>query len=168
MTTIIETYGLTKNYGRTVAVNNLNLNIEEGTIFGYLGLNGAGKTTTISMLVGLVHPTRGLAKIAGYDVNAERGKALRNVGYLPERPGFYENLSAQDNLVYFGMLAGLKGSRLAKRTREVTEQVGLTGQERKKVRYYSHGMRQRLGLAIALLSEPSILILDEPTTGLDP
>ncbi len=162
----IEASGLTRKFGRIEAVNNLNLNVGEGVIYGFLGPNGAGKSTTINMLMGFVKPHGGNAKVMGYDIRTEHYEIRKLVGYLPERPPFYESMTGEANAKYFGRLAGVKD--LDSRIAALMKQVGLEGREKDKVRGYSHGMRQRLGIAIALLGEPKLLIMDEPTTGLDP
>jgi ABC-2 type transport system ATP-binding protein len=162
----IETQGLTKDYGNIVAVKDLNLNVREGIVYGFLGPNGAGKSTTINMLMGFMRPTSGTAAVMGYDIKAQHYEISKVTGYLPERPAFYDDLSAMDNFEYFGKLLGVEDVK-AKES-ELLKKVGLEGRGGDRVRTYSHGMRQRLGIAIALLGEPKLLILDEPTTGLDP
>ncbi|WP_424357658.1 ATP-binding cassette domain-containing protein [Methanocella sp. MCL-LM] len=162
----IETHGLTKQFGKIVAVNDLNLTVEAGKIYGFLGPNGAGKSTTINMLMGFVKPDDGSAKVLGYDILTQHYEIRKLTGYLPERPAFYENMTGADNMQYFGKLIGVDD--LEKRIPELLAKVGLEGRGGDKVKTYSHGMRQRLGIAIALLGNPKLLILDEPTTGLDP
>lgn len=162
----IETHGLSKTFGKLAAVNDLSLNVEEGKIYGFLGKNGAGKSTTINMLMGFVKPTDGTAKVMGYDIKTQHYQIRSITGYLPERPAFYDTISGADNMIYFGKLIGVKD--LEKNVPELLTKVGLEGRGSDKVRTYSHGMRQRLGIAIALLGNPRLLILDEPTTGLDP
>ncbi|HMK46121.1 MAG TPA: ABC transporter ATP-binding protein [Methanocella sp.] len=162
----IETHGLTKRFGTLVAVNDLNLNVEEGKIYGFLGPNGAGKSTTISMLMGFVRPNSGSGKVMGYDILNQHYEIRKLTGYLPERPAFYDSMTGTDNMTYFGKLAGV--ADLSKCVPELLAQVGLEGRGKDKVKTYSHGMRQRLGIAITLLGNPKLLIMDEPTTGLDP
>lgn len=162
----IETHGLTKDFGKIVAVNDLNLNVSEGKIYGFLGPNGAGKSTTINMLMGFMKPSGGSASVLGYDIRSQHYEIRKLTGYLPERPAFYESMSGTANMKYFGRL--LHVDNLDNRVDELLKQVGLEGRGGDKVRAYSHGMRQRLGIAIALLGNPRLLILDEPTTGLDP
>ncbi len=157
MSAVVETHNLTKRYHDKLAVNTLNLVVQEGEIFGFLGPNGAGKTTTILMLLGLTEPTSGRASVCGFDPTHEPLEVKRRVGYLPENPGFYEDLSARENLLY-----------MARRTSEVLEQVGLSEDGRRLVREYSRGMKQRLGIAEVLVKNPSAVILDEPTLGIDP
>lgn len=162
----IETHGLTKEFGKIVAVKDLNLNVPEGKIYGFLGPNGAGKSTTISMLMGFTKPNGGTGKVMGYDIRTQHQEIRALTGYLPERPAFYDSMTGNDNMYYFGKLVGVEN--MEKRVPELLRQVGLEGRGGDKVRTYSHGMRQRLGIAIALLGNPKLLILDEPTTGLDP
>jgi ABC-2 type transport system ATP-binding protein len=162
----IETHGLTRQYGTAFAVKDLDLKVRPGTAYGFLGPNGAGKSTTIKMLMGFARPTSGTASIMGLDVKTDYLEIRKITGYLPEQPAFYEDMTGRDNLEYFGDLIGLKN--LDKRKDEVFSQVGLEGRYKDKVKTYSHGMRQRLGIAIALLGDPKLLIMDEPTTGLDP
>jgi ABC-2 type transport system ATP-binding protein len=162
----IETRGLTKNYGSIVAVKDLSLNVRQGTVYGFLGPNGAGKSTTINVLMGFIRPTGGSASVMGFDVKTQHYEIRKLTGYLPERPAFYEDMTGKGNLAYFGRLMGIE--ELDAKAGELIRQVGLEGRGDDKVKAYSHGMRQRLGIAIALLGDPKILILDEPTTGLDP
>lgn len=162
----IETHGLTKDYGNLVAVKDLNLTVKPGTVYGFLGPNGAGKSTTINMLMGFIKPTAGTASILGFDIKKQHKEIRKITGYLPERPAFYDDLSGKGNLEYFGRLIGVED--LDGRTEELLKTVGLEGRGNDRVRTYSHGMRQRLGIAVALLGKPKLLILDEPTTGLDP
>ncbi len=168
MDAVIETQGLTKRYGSQVAVNGLNLQIRRGEIFGFLGPNGAGKTTTFLMLLGLSEPTAGTARVCGYDPTREALRVKRVVGYLPENVGFYDDMSAFDNLRYVARLNGIRDGALAGKIETVLDQVGLVAEARKRVGAYSRGMRQRLGIAEVLLKEPQVAFLDEPTIGLDP
>jgi ABC-2 type transport system ATP-binding protein len=162
----IETHGLTKDYGNIVAVKDLGLTVRQGIVYGFLGPNGAGKSTTIQMLMGFIKPTDGDARVMGLDIKAQHYEIRKNTGYLPERPAFYEDMTGKNNLEYFGKLIGIED--LNARAEELLKLVGLEGRGSDKVRTYSHGMRQRLGIAVALLGSPKLLILDEPTTGLDP
>lgn len=163
---VIEVRGLTKKYKDILAVNNLDLNVYEGDVFGFLGPNGAGKSTTIRMLLSLIKPTTGSINIFGKPLNEHREDILRNVGAIVEKPDFYLYLSAYKNLEIFGKLSGADTSK--KHIMEMLELVGLAKRYKSKVKTYSHGMKQRLGLAQALLHDPKLIILDEPTTGLDP
>ena len=165
---IVETKDLTKNYDDTVAVNGLNLRIEEGDIFGFLGPNGAGKTTTILMLLGLTEPTSGSATVGGYNSTREPLKVKSIAGYVPEKVGFYENLTAVYNLTYTARLNGLSDELAQKRVTEALKVVGLTERADDPVGEYSRGMKQRLAVADVLVKMPQIAILDEPTAGIDP
>ena len=165
---VIEAIGLTKRYGKHVAVDRLNLNIEEGEVFGLLGPNGAGKTTTILMIMGLTDVTEGTVRVLGLDPARQPLAVKRHIGYMPDSVGFYDTLTARENLGYTGRLGGLPRAVLERRIEETLERVGLSDVARQKVKTFSRGMRQRLGLADALLRSPKIAILDEPTSGLDP
>jgi ABC-2 type transport system ATP-binding protein len=162
---MIEIHQVSKQFAKRPAVVDLNLSVPTGEIFGMLGHNGAGKSTTIGMLLGQVWPDRGQLRIAGHDVARERTQALARVGAIFESPVFYDYLSGWRNLE---ILSGYTAATPPARIREVIEWVGLSGREHGKVRTYSHGMRARLALAQALLPNPNLLILDEPTDGLDP
>ena len=169
MTLAIRTVGLTKRYDDVAAVDGLDLEVEPGTLYGFLGPNGAGKTTTIRMALGLIHATSGAVEVLGEPVTTDRGP-LQRVGALVEEPAFYRYLSGRRNLEYFAR-AGGRGDDTRRRLARVGEslaQVGLTDAADKRVKAYSQGMRQRLGIALALLGEPELLMLDEPTNGLDP
>jgi len=168
METVIETHDLTKRYGDQVAVNRLNLQVIKSEIFGFLGPNGAGKTTTLLMLLGLSEPTSGSARVCGYDPTREALKVKRVVGNLPEDVGFYEDMTAVQNLAYVGRLNGIRDGALTGKIGEVLKAVGLEGEAKKRVGAYSRGMRQRLGIAEVLLKDPQVVFLDEPTVGLDP
>lgn len=161
----LRTIHLTKQYGQRLAVNDLSLEVRRGEIFGFLGPNGAGKTTTIRMALGLITPTAGSVEVLGKDVITRRAEVLPRVGALIETPALYLYLSGRNNLRALGSALG---GVPAKRIDAVLEQVGLTGRQKDKVRTYSLGMKQRLGIAMALLQEPDVLILDEPTNGMDP
>jgi ABC-2 type transport system ATP-binding protein len=165
---VIRAEGLTKRYGTKVAVDHVDLAIEAGEIVGILGPNGSGKTTTILMLLGLTEPSGGRAEVAGFDPLREPLEVKRRVGYLPDQIGFYDGLSARENLVYTGRLAGLTRGEIEVRFADAIARVGLADSARARVGTFSHGMRQRLGLAEILMKRPSIAILDEPTTALDP
>jgi ABC-2 type transport system ATP-binding protein len=162
---MIELTGVTKQFGDRIAVDDLTLRVPRGEIYGLLGHNGAGKSTAIGMMVGQVWPTRGEIKICGHDVTSDRRKALLRVGAIFESPAFYDYLSGRRNLE---ILSSYSAPTTRSRIREVIEWVGLGGRENSKVRTYSHGMRARLALAQALLPNPELLILDEPSDGLDP
>lgn len=162
---LIELRSLRKVFGARAAVENLDLTVRRGEVFGLLGHNGAGKSTTIGMMLGQVWPTSGEAVICGHDVTRERRQGLQRVGAIFETPVFYDYLSGYRNLQ---VLAQYTGTISRARILEVVDWVGLTGREKAKVRTYSHGMRTRLALAQALLPKPELLILDEPSDGLDP
>jgi ABC-2 type transport system ATP-binding protein len=165
---VIETQELTKVYGPQVAVNHLNLVIQQGEIFGFLGPNGAGKTTTLLMLLGLSEPTSGRARVCGFDPTREPLQVKRVVGYLPENVGFYDDMTAVENLKYVARLNGIPEEESAARVVELLKQVDLQAETKKKVGDFSRGMRQRLGIAEVLIKNPRVVFLDEPTLGLDP
>ena len=173
MSVVIETKGLSKIYessfrGQDVhALKELDLSVRAGEIFAYLGPNGSGKTTTIKMLLGLIFPTGGTIEILG-QTDITSAKVRRNIGYLPEGAYYPDFLRGEEILRYYGQLYGLRGAELTRRINEVLEEVGMAHARKRLLRGYSKGMRQRIGLAQALISDPQILILDEPTTGLDP
>lgn len=162
---MIKLANVHKKFGQRIAVEDLSFTVERGEIFGLLGHNGAGKSTAIGMMLGQVWPTAGEVKICGHDVTANRSAALKQVGAIFETPVFYDYLSGWRNLE---ILSSYTAPTPKARIQEVIEWVGLTGRERSKVRTYSHGMRSRLALAQALLPKPELLILDEPSDGLDP
>ncbi|MBI3962663.1 MAG: ABC transporter ATP-binding protein [Deinococcus sp.] len=162
MTAVIEVEGLTKRYGRLTAVDHISFTVGHGEVVGFLGPNGAGKTTTIRMLLGLIKPTSGRKRVLGEE---RLSRAASKVGSVIEEPSFYPYLSGRDNL---RLAATLYGGVDEKRIYQVLELVGLLGRERDRVSKYSQGMRQRLGLAQAMLPRPELLVLDEPTNGLDP
>jgi ABC-2 type transport system ATP-binding protein len=165
---IIELKDLTKKYGDLVAVDHVNYQIEEGEIFGLLGHNGAGKTTTILMLLGLIPPTEGTAIVDGADIKENPLQARRNVGLLPENAGFYDNLTAKQNLSFYAELADVPEKVASDRCEKLIDMVGLGDKRPVKVGAYSRGMKQRLGIAQSLVREPKVLILDEPLQGIDP
>jgi ABC-type multidrug transport system ATPase subunit len=162
---ILSTHGLTKDFKSLRAVDGLDLVVRRGDVFGFLGPNGAGKSTTIRLIFGLLYPTRGHVEILGHQVPRDRQEALRHVGGFVDDPTFYGNMSARRNLQIIGSM-NRKVSE--KRINQVLEMVDLADRAESKVGSYSHGMRQRLGIALALIHEPDLIILDEPTSGLDP
>jgi ABC-2 type transport system ATP-binding protein len=170
--TILRTERLSKTFEvgvrrrRVQAVKDLDLAVEEGEIFGFVGPNGAGKTTTIKMLMGLIFPTSGKAFI--YDAAIPSPAAKRRIGFLPENPSYYEFLTGREALRFFGQLSGLSAAGLAPRMEELLELVGLADAADRQIRKYSKGMQQRLGIAQALVGDPSFVVLDEPMSGLDP
>lgn len=175
----IETKDLTKKYDGVAVVDGLNLHIKENEVFGLLGPNGAGKTTTILMLLGLTEPASGIARVYGFNPTREPLKVKRLVGYLPEKVGFYDNLTATENLRFIAELNNIGYAEANKRIDEVLETVGLTDEEimekvdpndkkEKTVGKFSRGMKQRLGIADVLIKKPKVVFLDEPTAGLDP
>jgi len=165
---IIETHNLSKAYGNQVAVNDLTFSIEEGEIFGFLGPNGSGKTTTLLMLIGLTEPTKGWARVAGFDPTKEAIKVKEIVGYIPENIGFYNDMNATENLRFIARLNNIPDAVSSPKIEEALEIVGLKEEAEKKIEAYSRGMRQRLGIAEIYLKEPKVVFLDEPTLGLDP
>ena len=165
---IIKISGLTKVYGEKRAVDNLYLTVGKGEVFGLLGPNGAGKTTTVLMLLGLTEPTEGFAWIDGHDCIREPIAVKRIVGYLPDNVGFYNDLTGRENLRFTGRLNGLSGDFLEQRIEELLERVGMTEAADKKAGTYSRGMKQRLGIADVLMKDPKVIIMDEPTLGIDP
>ncbi|ACD52023.1 ABC transporter ATP-binding protein [Clostridium botulinum] len=161
---VLEIKNLYKTLGNTEVIKGINLSIKQGEIFGFLGPNGAGKTTTIRMLVGLIKPTNGEIRICGYDLNKNKEKALKNVGAVVENPELYKYLSGRENIMQIARLRSVSKKEVEK----VIKLVGLEKRIDDKVSKYSLGMKQRLGLAVALIGSPKLLILDEPTNGLDP
>ena len=164
----IRTRELTKNYGDLVAVDRLNLEVRAGEIFGLLGQNGAGKTTTILMLLGLTEPSSGQARVVGLDPARHPLEVKRRVGYMPDAVGFYTDMTGRENLRYTARLNRIPGAAGEATIEAVLDQVGLTSRADDRVETYSRGMLQRLGIADALVKDPDILILDEPTTAIDP
>ncbi len=165
---IIKTEGLTKFYGEKAAVSDLDLEIQRGEIFGLLGPNGAGKTTTTLMLLGLSEPSSGKAFIDGMDCTRQPIEVKGMVGYLPDNVGFYSDMTGKENLVFTGRLNGLSDEEAKTRAEELLEKVGMTEAADKKAGAYSRGMTQRLGIADVLMKDPKIIIMDEPTLGIDP
>ncbi len=165
---IIETKQLTKQYGEKTAVNQLNLNIQKGEIFGLLGPNGAGKTTTILMLLGLTEPTEGEAFINGYNCTRDPIAVKSIVGYMPDNVGFYSDMTGRENLRFTGQLNGLSRKEIDEKVENLLERVGMLEAGDQKTGTYSRGMKQRLGIADVLMKDPEIIIMDEPTLGIDP
>ena len=166
--TILETKNLSKIYNGTLVVDNLNLKIEEGEIFGFLGPNGAGKTTTILMILGLTEPSSGEVSVFGYNSTREPLRVKRITSYLPENVGFYEDLTAWENLAYVARLNRIPEKEASERIEEVLSLIGLTEVKNLEVGKFSKGMKQRLGLGTVFVKKPKLAILDEPTTGIDP
>jgi len=165
---VIETNWLTKHYGKFVAVDDLNLRIKKSEVFGLLGPNGAGKTTTILMLLGLTEPTKGDVRVLGFDPARQPLSVKARVGYMPDQVGFYDDLTGRENLVYIAKLNGIPRDQIKRRVEEAIERVRLTNVIDQQAGTFSRGMRQRLGLADVLIKRPQLIIMDEPTQGLDP
>ncbi|MFN7920533.1 MAG: ABC transporter ATP-binding protein [Bryobacteraceae bacterium] len=165
---VIEAIDLRKQYGDVTAVNGVSFQVEGSKMIGLLGPNGAGKTTTISMITGLVRPDSGLVLINGRPLSGDDDPVKRNIGLVPQDLALYDELSAQDNLYVFGSLYGLTGSLLESRSKESLELVGLTDRRRHLVGTFSGGMKRRLNIACAIMHDPGVLLLDEPTVGVDP
>jgi ABC-2 type transport system ATP-binding protein len=164
----IEVRGLTRRFGAFTAVDDVTFDVRQGEIFGFLGSNGAGKSTTIRMLCGLLRPTSGTARVGGVDVGTDPEGVKRRIGYMSQRFSLYELLTVQQNIAFFGGIYGLDRERLARRREFVLDMAGLRGRENTLARDLSGGWRQRLALGCAVLHEPPILFLDEPTGGVDP
>lgn len=165
---VIRAEGLTRRFGAFTAVDHVSFEVRRGEIFGFLGPNGAGKTTTIRMLLGLLEPTAGRAWVLGHDATRETARIRPRIGYVSQRFSLYPDLSVEETLRFYGAAYGLPLPRLADRIPALLELLGLTGQERRLVRHLAGGWRQRVALAVALLHEPEIVFLDEPTAGMDP
>ncbi|MGA9139513.1 MAG: ABC transporter ATP-binding protein [Methanocella sp.] len=168
METVIETDKLSKSYDKAIVVNGLDLKIGNGEIFGFLGPNGAGKTTTMKMLLGLVQPTSGTGKVAGYDIIHQVLDVRKHCGVLPDPAGFYDNLNARQNLKFYGSLYDLEKKDLDAKVEATLDLVGLKDAKNKKIGKFSKGMRQRFGVAQAIVHDPQVLMFDEPTAGIDP
>ncbi|MCQ5361983.1 MAG: ABC transporter ATP-binding protein [Candidatus Methanomethylicia archaeon] len=164
----IEISGLTKKFGDFVAVDNLDLRVRVGEIFGFLGPNGAGKTTTIRMMCGLMRQSKGTIRIYGYSIPEERSELIKITGYMAQRFSLYEDLSVYENMEFFGKLYGLNGENLRSRIRELLEFLDLKDVKDRLAGRLSGGMKQRLALGVALIHRPKLLVLDEPTAGVDP
>jgi len=167
-TILIETRNLVKRYGDKTAVNNISFEVYSGEVFGFLGPNGAGKTTTIKMIVGLLQPTSGIVKVAGYDVQAQGLQAKAASGYVPDTPNLYPKLSGRELLRFVGDLYDLKYQQVERRITELLKLFDLEQAGDDPIDSYSHGMQQKTALAAALMHDPRVLVLDEPTVGLDP
>ena len=165
---IIETNNLTKKYGTFTAVDSLNLRVRQGEVFGLLGPNGAGKTTTILMLLGLTEPTSGEVQVLGFDPTRQPLSVKSKTGYIPDQVGFYDELTARENLIYIAKLNGFTRPETNRRIEQYLAKVGLLEVADQPVGTFSRGMRQRLGVADVLIKEPQLIIMDEPTQGLDP
>ena len=166
--TMIEVKGLSKYYGENLAVDNISFHVEKGEVVGFLGPNGSGKTTTMRILTGYLPPSTGLASIAGYDTMTGSLEARRHIGYLPETVPLYTDMTVEDYLAFLGAIRGIRGDYLKKRIDVVIERVKLGDYRKSLISKLSKGYRQRTGLAQAILHEPEVLILDEPTVGIDP
>jgi len=165
---LIEAHHLTKRFGATIAVDDLTLSVYPGEIFGFLGPNGAGKTTTIKMIVGLLQPSAGTVRVCGYDVQSEPLLAKAASGYVPDTPNLYPKLSAKELLRFVGDLYGVPTQQAQRRSAELLKLFALEDAADDPIDSYSHGMKQKTALAAALIHDPKVLVLDEPTVGLDP
>ncbi len=166
--TLIETHNLVKQYGKFVAVNNVSFDVRAGEVFGFLGPNGAGKTTTIKMIVGLLQPTSGTVKVAGYDSQSQGLDAKAASGYVPDTPNLYAKLTGRELLRFVGDLYDVDRAQATHRIDELLRMFDLADAADETLDSYSHGMQQKASLAAALMHDPKVLILDEPTVGLDP
>ncbi|MGE5774618.1 MAG: ABC transporter ATP-binding protein, partial [Chloroflexota bacterium] len=168
MPPILEVNNLVKQYGDFTAVNGVSFDIKEGEVFSLLGPNGAGKTTTISMLSTLYMPTSGDATIGGHSITKEPMAVKQLIGVVPQELALYEELTARENLLFWGQMYGLSGKPLQARIDEVLEQIGLADKAKNRVKTYSGGMKRRVNIGVGLLHKPRLLFMDEPTVGIDP
>ncbi|WP_339061093.1 ABC transporter ATP-binding protein [Tepidibacillus marianensis] len=168
MTTAISCTNLTKKFGSITAVNHISLEIPKGSIYGFLGPNGSGKSTTIRMLCGLITPTSGSGTVLGYSIVKDSEKIKQQIGYMSQKFSLYEELTVDENLDFYSGIYGIKKNRAKRHKKELIEMAGLTGREKQRAGSLSGGWKQRLALACSLLHEPEVLILDEPTAGVDP
>jgi ABC-2 type transport system ATP-binding protein len=164
----VHTEQLTRRFGQFVAVDRVSMRVRQGEIFGFLGANGAGKTTVIRMLCGLLKPSEGQATVAGHDVYRESEQIKQHIGYMGQRFSLYEDLTVNENVTFFGGIYGLPARRIEERKKTIFQQIGLTPYNRTRTRDLPLGFKQRLALGCALLHDPPILFLDEPTSGVDP
>jgi ABC-2 type transport system ATP-binding protein len=165
---VIAVNGLTKTFGKFTAVDHVSFEVGRGEVFGFLGPNGAGKSTTIRMLCGLLSSTAGSARVGGFDINREPERVRQAIGYMSQKFSLYRDLTVAENIAFFGGVYGLRGRRLQRRAEAVTEMAGLAGAENRLTGTLSGALQQRLALGCAILHEPPILFLDEPTSGVDP
>ncbi len=165
---IVQTFDLSRHFGKIKAVDNLNLSVKKGEIFGFLGPNGAGKTTTIRMLCGILQPTSGMAKVCGYDIIKETELLKSHIGYVSQKFSLYQDLTVYENLYFYTHIYDISGQKAKDRIKKMIELAGLIGRENTISYYLSGGLKQRLALVCALVHEPELLILDEPTVGVDP
>jgi ABC-2 type transport system ATP-binding protein len=168
MPPILEVQNLVKKFGDLTAVDGVSFDIQAGEVFSLLGPNGAGKTTTISILSCLLEPTSGNAVVNGHSVTQEAIQVKRIIGVVPQEIALYEELSARENLTFWGQMYSLKGNNLKSRIAEVLEQIGLTERAKDKIKTYSGGMKRRVNIGVGLLHKPLLLFMDEPTVGIDP
>lgn len=166
--TVIEVVGLTKRFGAFTATNNISFEVYKGEIFGFLGANGAGKTTALRMLCGLLEPSAGKAKVAGFDVYQQREDIKKHIGYMSQKFSLYEDLTVAENIEFFGGIYGLRGKTLRKKSEDLITRLGLWAQRNTLVGALPLGWKQKLAFSIAILHEPEIVFLDEPTGGVDP
>jgi ABC-2 type transport system ATP-binding protein len=168
MESVIETQKLTKRFGGFVAVDEITFQVGRGEIFGFLGANGAGKTTAMRMLIGLSKPTSGKARVAGFDVYRETEKIKKNIGYMSQKFSLYEDLTVVENIRFFAGIYGLSGGKIREKSEALIEQLGLQSEQKTMVRALPLGWKQKLSFSVAVLHEPRIVFLDEPTGGVDP
>ena len=165
---VIEAQSLTKMFGNFTAVNAITFEVKKGEIFGFLGANGAGKTTAMKMLIGISNPTSGNAKVAGFDVHTQTEDIKKNIGYMSQKFALYDDLTVRENITFFGGIYGLSRARIKKKTSELLEELGLQEVKNQLVGSLPLGWKQKLSFSVALLHEPKIVFLDEPTGGVDP
>jgi len=165
---VIEVENLVKKFGDFTAVDNISFEVKEGEIFGFLGANGAGKTTAIKMLCGLMAPTSGRGVVAGFDIKSQREKVKRRIGYMSQKFSLYDDLSSYENIMFYGGIYGIRRKELKKKAERLIRKLGLESVENKLLKSLPPGWKQKLAFSVALLHEPSVIFLDEPTGGVDP